>query len=419
MIINALTDSECLLSCGMGHPVSFHYTDLPEMTRHVDILPPSVRNETAHLPADGVSTMMLHEPEVRVHATGEMLRLHRRRPAARFDMPVELPDASRHVRHRRVPYIRPLPLHHAARELAPLRVVLDVHLFGMQPHSRITFEILPHVGYGIEDVTLVVRKDIEVVHVASVPAEPALHPHVEPVEVEVGEYLAGQVPDGQAVVVAHREQGLVRRYVVPHRRRGLAEAVLFGAVHHHLPYERGEQPELPFGKPLPHEPFKHPPQRRLVYGHEEPLHVELAYPAVPRVVPAALPYHVLQPHDPVQCAFSLAAVVVVLDERVLKEMPDAADDDMVHHTVAEVGGEYLPQLRTRHDERDAAPYPVCAVIEVTAQVGTVRFVVRLERQLVHRPPLVPAALVVSVEDFFQCKSVFHIIPFLLILRFKV
>ncbi len=93
-----------------------------------------------------------------------------------------------------------------------------------------------------------------------------------------------------------------------------------------------------------------------------------------------------------------------MDEPAFPAGLQVADQDVMHHPVPKVGGEYLAPLGFLHQKGHGPAGPVAAARQFLVQGDQVLFQVLLEAHGVDRAPLALAALAVGPVDVFQAQQ---------------
>ncbi|HUF79149.1 MAG TPA: hypothetical protein VMR44_09560 [Thermoanaerobaculia bacterium] len=200
-----------------------------------------------------------------------------------------------------------------------------------------------------------------------------LHKLIEGVQIDVGPELAREIPDGQAPLGRSLEKRLLLRQAVEVSLTCPPQAAVGGRV---LKEDQVYQPQnrrfpLLGRQPLP----KNPP----VECHEEAPDIELEVEGPAGGVGGGLAGERAQALDPGQRPLALATGKRVVDEAPLPTRLQIPHQHMVHHPVAEVGGEDLAPLRLLQQEGQKPARPIGAGLQLSVKIDQVLF------QLVRQP----------------------------------
>ena len=207
---------------------------------------------------------------------------------------------------------------------------------------------------------------------------------IQPIQIHIGEELAVEIADRQALAGLATQQRLVGRH--PLQLAGPAlDDVAQGAIVEHQ--QLGQPACIRVGDMR----GQQAPQDRLVDAHEIIADVELQIPSRPLPVGGHLADQPLQPRDRRMGALTLAAGVGIVDEHPLPIPLQMVHQHMVDHPVAEVGGEDLPELRPLGHKADRRGWPVGAGLKRLAQRQEVQLLLHLEAQGIDGVALVAAA----------------------------
>ncbi len=174
----------------------------------------------------------------------------------------------------------------------------------------------------------------------------------EGIEVHIGKELRGEVTNGKAAARGGTHQGLVAGQVVPslgwtlEARIGQWIVKQDGADQKFAEVTVRDALLAGLCEAAHHQSM----QDGAVDGHEEALDIESKHPAVLAVVVAGGPQKPLGATDAKKCPLSLATTVGVADELSLEDGCDPVVKQVVHHTVAEIGGHDLALDGNRTDE---------------------------------------------------------------------
>lgn len=166
--------------------------------------------------------------------------------------------------------------------------------------------------------------------------------------------------------------------------------------------EQHLQVVLPVGFP---QELLHPLVKQLlVYIHEERADVEFHHVAVLGVVLRTFADKSLHPADAVQCPFLFPGAIAVVYKFRFQQRLYLAGDQVVYHSVTEVGGEHLALNRLEYNEGDRAGRLVGSGVDFTPQPDALPLIVRLEGKGVMRPAFLAATGEVSLKDFLQADA---------------
>ncbi len=214
---------------------------------------------------------------------------------------------------------------------------------------------------------------------------------IQCIQIDIGEKLAIEVANRQAPVGGRIEQGLVRRNT---RQQGRISPQhdLLGTVMEH------QQPGEPESVAIINLRGQQPKQNVLIDGHEVVSNIKLKIPGGPSAIGGSLAQEPLQPFYSGMHAFTLAAGVGVVDEDRLPDAFQIIHQNMMHHPITEVGGEYLAQLGAGGKKADRTGRAVAVILQLRLKLQQVQLLPRLEAQGVVGVPLVPPAVeIVPVE----------------------
>jgi len=110
---------------------------------------------------------------------------------------------------------------------------------------------------------------------------------------------------------------------------------------------------------------------------------------------------VLQTFNAFECAKAFATSVTVINKNRFKNRGEVIIEQMMHHPVAKIGGEYFALHRFVHDEANAPAYPVPPFEDVTIQLHQVLFEVHLKAKLVQRVAFMLPGIVIRPEHVGQ------------------
>ena len=224
---------------------------------------------------------------------------------------------------------------------------------------------------------------------------------IQRVEIEVGEDLAGQVPDRKAAPGRRVEKALLSRQAVPVIAVPADSAVVRRVAEYHGPAQVNEEFAILAMVPRPQERSEPVEQELSVDAHEEALDVELQNVGIAGVVVRTAPDEPVDPLYSQVASLADPARVAIEDELVLEEVVDLVDDEVMNDAVAELGGEDLAFHRLVDDESERGAGCVGPCIDLFAQAQEVLLVVNLERGRVRCTSLVPAATLVGREDLLD------------------
>ena len=102
--------------------------------------------------------------------------------------------------------------------------------------------------------------------------------------------------------------------------------------------------------------------------------------------------------DPVRCALADPTAVAVADEMLFEDRSDVIEDQMMHDTVAEIGGEDLALDRLVHDEAYAPPDLVPAAHDIFMELEQLLLITVFESQGIRGRSLVLARVEIRPEE---------------------
>ena len=284
----------------------------------------------------------------------------------------------------------------------------------MQHQAQFIFQEIADDGHQLHQLGFVGADNVEVVDIAAIMFHPQ-GPFDEVVEfrqVNVAEKLRRQVADGQAAAVGRVEQALRAGQSDPLALRAAHFAVLGRVVEHDFAGQIAHQivveilfPGLAvestaFGKAVE---FLHDNIEKYlpVDVHEIALYVKFQQVAFPLEVVRARADVVFQARNAEMGAHALAAGVAVGDEGAFEKRGYIVAQQVVHHTVAEIGREDFAFDRYVGHEAYAAAHLVAAFVDLVEEFDQIGFEVHLETQLAEGVPLVFAGIVVGPENISQ------------------
>ena len=198
--------------------------------------------------------------------------------------PVRLLHTLCHVAQGSVCRVDPARLNHAADEFHAVRCGLEVEFVLVQSQFEVLFQPLRRLRTKVDDELLVICDNQRIINetdIARFAVRTFLnHEFVKKGQVEVGQQLRSDIPDGHALSFRHREQRLVIWQVIPHPQGRPPFAVQLRLVAYgHLgqPQERVEVVALVV---LSDERQQLGEHDILVNRHKEAADVYLSYPSI-------------------------------------------------------------------------------------------------------------------------------------------
>ena len=377
--------------------------DHPMLFGDVKMLPEGSIERREEFFADGEAVAVPHEPEIRVESGEDELPRSGifQSPSVSGDHAVDRLDYGEEISLRPLADIYPVWLDERSEESDSLVGALEIYLFRMELKPETLGQESPdRSNRPLETFAILVDQD-EIVHVPSIvpDLQSLFHENIEIVEVEVRENLAREVADREADSRRRKKEALRPRQSDPILLLSFYDAVFRRIVANNLLAEPEQLRRVVSGVLRIDDVSDLGKEDRSVDIHEKPLYVELQDMRGFRVIFGRLPDEPVDPADPEERPFSFPATVAVVDEELLKDRIELADDEMMDDPVAEIAGEYLALDRFVHDEGDAFADFVPSGNDLVIELNELRFVVELEGKRVRRAPLVAPAFVVGFEKF--------------------
>lgn len=355
-----------------------------------------------HPPLYVPTAVVSHQAEVGVRCRSESRCFLRRGPMV-GSHGVVARDAVPTIAHSAVAHIKPTALDDGSRELHPMLAGLKIDLVGMQFEMEFFSKIAAQQRNGSLQPLLVIANQDEIIHIATIELEAQAIGHilVEIVHIEVGEQLRSEVAYGQAQSSAHAEQRLVLLQAVPVAKRAVDDATHGGVVVDNLAAEPRHDSLVAAEILFLDEMLQLPFQQRLVDVHEETSNVEFQHVCILGVMFAALVNELCNTPYAIQSAFPSTAAITVVDEKPLEKGIEAADDIVMHDTVAEVGCKHLAQLGPAHHKGDAWPNLVAPLVDFVAKLDKIVLIIQFELQSTLAVALCLPTLQIGLKQVFQ------------------